>query len=203
MTFAAFASIALIHLMAAISPGPSFVVITRVAAADGLRNALLMALAFGVGATVWAGAAMLGLAALFKVAPMLLTAMKFAGAAFLLFVAFMMWRHANEPLPTVENGTAQSGVAAFKLGLFTQLSNPKVPVFFGAVFVGILPAGITLAETAIVLTLVLLVEGGWYVLVARVFSLPQARRGYVRLKTTLDRVFGSFIALFGLKIATS
>lgn len=202
MTLAAFASIALIHLMAAISPGPSFVVITRVAAADGLRNALILALAFGIGATIWAGAAMLGLAALFKIAPMLLTAMKFAGAAFLLFIAFMMWRHADEPLPDVANGATQSGWTAFKLGLLTQLSNPKVPVFFGAVFVGILPPGITLTETAIVLTLVLLVEAGWYVLVARVFSLPQARKGYVRLKTVLDRVFGGFIALFGIKIAT-
>ncbi len=202
MTLAAFASIALIHLMAAISPGPSFVVITRVAAADGLRNALMMALAFGLGATIWAGAAMLGLAALFKIAPVLLTAMKFAGAAFLVFVAIMMWRHAAEPLPELDTGHSQSAWAAFKLGLFTQLSNPKVPVFFGAVFVGILPAGITWAETALVLALVLLVEAGWYVLVARVFSFPQARRAYMRLKTTLDRVFGGLIALFGVKIAT-
>ncbi|MEM8580603.1 MAG: LysE family transporter [Pseudomonadota bacterium] len=203
MTLAAFASIALIHLMAAISPGPSFVVITRVAAADGLRNALVMALAFGLGATIWAGAAMLGLAALFKIAPVLLAAMKFAGAAFLVFVAIMMWRHASDPLPDLEAGGRKTAWAAFKLGLLTQLSNPKVPVFFGAVFVGILPPGISLTETALILTLVLLVEAGWYVIVARVFSLPQARRAYLRLKTTLDRVFGGLIALFGVKIATS
>lgn len=202
MTLAAFASVALIHLMAAISPGPSFVVITRVAAADGLRNALIVALAFGVGAMIWAAAAMLGLAALFQIAPVLLTAMKFAGAAFLLFVAFMMWRHANDPLPDVAQSASNSPLAAFKLGLFTQLSNPKVPVFFGAVFVGILPAGITLGEKAIVLALVLLVEAGWYVIVARAFSLPRARRAYLHLKARLDRIFGGLIALFGVKIAT-
>lgn len=201
MTLAAFASIALIHLMAAISPGPSFVVITRVAAADGLRNALILALAFGIGAAIWATAALLGLAALFQVAPVLLTAMKFVGAAFLLFIAFMMWRHAKDPLPDTDSAATQSGWSAFKLGLFTQLSNPKVPVFFGAVFVGILPAGISWIEKAIVLGLVLVVEAGWYVLVARVFSLPQARRGYIRLKTVLDRMFGACIAVFGVKIA--
>ncbi|WP_425090681.1 LysE family translocator [Tropicimonas sp. S265A] len=201
MTLAAFASIALIHLMAAISPGPSFVVITRVAAADGVRNALILALAFGVGAAVWAAAAMLGLAALFQIAPVLLTALKFAGAGFLLFIAYMMWRHADDPLPLDADRAPNGAAQVFRLGLLTQLSNPKVPVFFGAVFVGILPPEITWTEKAIVLALVLLVEGGWYILVARLFSLPRARAGYVRLKRLLDRVFGGLIALFGIRIA--
>lgn len=203
MTVAAFASIALIHLMAAISPGPSFVVITRAAAAEGLRAALWLALAFGIGAMIWAAAALLGLAALFQIMPVLLTAMKLAGAAFLLFIAFMMWRHAAEPLPEVATATPRSGWAMFRLGLFTQLSNPKVPVFFGAVFVGILPPDISGREVATVLLLVLLVEGLWYVVVARLFSLAAPRRAYIRAKTVVDRVLGGALALVGLRIAAA
>jgi threonine/homoserine/homoserine lactone efflux protein len=203
VTLAAFASIAFIHLLAAISPGPSFVVITRTAAAEGLGAGLLLALAFGVGATVWAGAALLGLAALFQVMPVLLTAMKLAGAAFLLFVAFMMWRHAPDPLPEASGTVPRTGWATFRLGLFTQLSNPKVPVFFGAVFVGVLPADISGGEIALVLALVLLVEGLWYVVVARLFSLPGPRAVYMRAKTWIDRVLGGALALVGARIALS
>ena len=87
MTLAAYLSIAFVHLIAAISPGPSFVVILRVAAAKGSRNAMLVAIGFGLGSMTWAGAAILGLAALFQIAPMLLTTLKFAGATFLLFIA--------------------------------------------------------------------------------------------------------------------
>jgi threonine/homoserine/homoserine lactone efflux protein len=55
MTAAAFLSIVLIHLAAAISPGPSFVVAVRTAASDGFKVATALALGFGLGAILWAG----------------------------------------------------------------------------------------------------------------------------------------------------
>ena len=121
MTLAAYLSIAFIHLIAAISPGPSFVVILRIAAAEGLRNALLVAVGFGLGSMIWAGAAILGLAALFQIAPVLLTALKFFGATFLLFIAFLLWHHAADPLPKPNITDHQpSGASALRLGLLTQ-----------------------------------------------------------------------------------
>ncbi|WP_372805498.1 LysE family translocator, partial [Loktanella salsilacus] len=99
MTLAAFASIVLIHLAAAISPGPSFVVALRVAAAEGFRVAAALALGFGLGAVLWAGAAMAGLALVFSVLPALFLALKFVGAAFLIYLAVQMWRHAATPMP--------------------------------------------------------------------------------------------------------
>ncbi len=88
MTAAAFLSIALIHLMAAISPGPSFVMTIRTAASDGLRAALGVALGLGLGAVVWALAALFGLHLIFQLAPALLLAFKLAGAAFLVWIAW-------------------------------------------------------------------------------------------------------------------
>ncbi|WP_424967541.1 LysE family translocator [Dinoroseobacter sp. S375] len=201
MTLAAFASIALIHLMAAISPGLSFVVITRVAAAEGLKSALALAVAFGAGAMIWAGTALFGLALVFQVMPVLLTVLKLAGAGFLLFVAFMMWRHAPDPLPTLSSGRTRSLWSVFRFGLVTQLSNPKVPVFFGAVFIGILPADATGLEMAIVLASVFVVETGWYVIVARLFSLPAPRALYLRMKCVSDRVLSVALATVGARIA--
>jgi threonine/homoserine/homoserine lactone efflux protein len=204
MTLAAFASMALIHLIAAISPGPAFVVILRVAAAEGLRNAVAVAIGFGLGAVAWAAAALMGLAVLFQIAPVLLTGLKLGGAAFLLFIAFMMWRHASDPLPEAAlAGRLRSFPGALKLGLMTQLANPKAAVFFGAVFIGVLPEVMTLRESLILLALVFAVEFGWYVVVARIFSLPHARAGYARIKSVTDRVFGGLIAAFGIKIATT
>ncbi|WP_424970413.1 LysE family translocator [Dinoroseobacter sp. S76] len=201
MTLAAFASIAVIHLMAAISPGLSFVVITRVAAAEGLKPALALAVAFGAGAMIWAGTALFGLALVFQVMPVLLTVLKFAGAGFLLFVAFMMWRHAPDPLPAVSSGRTRSLWSVFRFGLVTQLSNPKVPVFFGAVFIGILPADATVLEMALVLLSVFVVESGWYVIVARLFSLPAPRALYLRMKCVSDRVLSVALAGVGARIA--
>ncbi|MEJ6477225.1 MAG: LysE family transporter, partial [Octadecabacter sp.] len=81
--------------------------------------------------------------------------------------------------------------------------NPKPAVFFGAIFVGMIPSEATLATRAALLLAIFLNETLWYVVVARVFSLPRARAAYIGLKSSVDRTFGALIAAFGLKIALS
>lgn len=202
MTLAAFAAVALVHLMAAISPGPSFVLAVRTAASEGFRVAAALALGFGIGAALWAAAALLGLALLFEVAPVLFVALKLAGAAFLIYLAVQMWRHARDPMPVADPGAAPRGtLAAVRLGTLAMLANPKPAVFFGAVFVGLVPLEATAAERAVVIANILWVEAAWYVLVARVFSLPRARAAYARGKTVLDRAMGALIGALGARIA--
>lgn len=202
MTLAAFVSVVLIHLAAAISPGPSFVVSLRVAAAEGFRVAAALALGFGLGALLWATAAMAGLALVFKLVPPLFLALKVVGAAFLLYLAVQMWRHARAPLPQDFASTApRSAWSAIRFGFLTFASNPKPAVFFGAVFVNLVPAATPLGWKAALLLAVFANETLWYVIVARVFSLPRPRAAYARAKAWIDRGFGTLLALLGLKIA--
>ncbi|MDJ0821690.1 MAG: LysE family transporter [Paracoccaceae bacterium] len=201
MTWAAFLSVWLIHLLAAMSPGPSFVVSVRTAVSEGFGTACALAFGFGLGAVLWAAAAMAGLALLFELVPALFVMMKLGGAAFLLFIAYLMWRHAKEPLPTLEDGAPRTALSAMRLGFLTFATNPKTAVFFGAVFVGLVPADTPWAIRLALLAVIFLNETLWYIVVARVFSLRRPRAAYTRLKTGIDRVFGSLIAAFGLKIA--
>ena len=202
MTAAAFLSIVLIHLAAAISPGPSFVVAVRTAASDGFKVATALAFGFGLGAVLWAFAAMAGLALVFELVPALFTALKFVGAAFLLWIAYQMWRHASEPMEmTAKNGKTMSHWQAVRFGFLTFASNPKPAVFFGAVFVGLVPVDTPLTWRIAILVAVFLNETLWYILVARLFSLARARDIYLGLKTTIDRIFSGFLVLLGLKIA--
>ncbi|MCC1492694.1 LysE family translocator [Cognatishimia sp. F0-27] len=203
MTLAAFVSVALVHLVAAMSPGPSFVVCVRLAVTDGFGSAAALALGFGLGAVLWASAAMAGLTLLFELVPALFLAIKIIGAAFLLYIAAMMWRHATAPLPAAGSDRPKTPLAAMRLGFATFASNPKTAVFFGAVFAGLLPQDASLLDRGAVLLIVFANETLWYLLVARVFSHPRARSVYGRIKATLDRVFGTLIALFGVKIALS
>lgn len=202
MTLAAFLSIWLIHLAAAISPGPSFVICARTAASEGFGVAVAMSFGFGLGAILWAWAAMAGLALVFQLLPELLSALKIIGGAVLLYIAFRMWRHAAEPLALPAEGAApRSAVSAFRLGLLTFASNPKPALFFGAVFVGLVPADTPLTWRFAILLVVFANEVGWYIVVSRLFSLPRARLAYLRLKPVMDRLFGGVLAALGLKIA--
>ncbi|WP_299815908.1 LysE family transporter [uncultured Jannaschia sp.] len=198
----AFLGVAAIHLAAAISPGQAFVLAVRTAAAEGYRPALGLALGFGIGAFVWAAAALLGLSLLFETLPVLFTAMKVAGGLFLVYLALRMWLHAPDPLPAIDPAAAPRGLgSAIRLGLLAMLANPKPAIFFGAVFVGLVPATALVWEKAVILLNILWVEAAWYVVVARVFSLPRARAAYGRLKTVLDRGLGLALGALGLRFA--
>ena len=201
MTLLAFAGIALAHLLAAISPGPSFVLSVRTAATEGFGAAVALAAGFGLGATIWAAAAITGLSLLFDVAPWLFTGIKVAGGLFLVWIAVAMWRHAPEPLPDMDVSTPRSPWSAFRLGLGTFLVNPKPAVFFGAVFVGLVPGDAPLWAKGVVLANIFWVEAAWYVLVARVFSLPRARAAYGRVKTAADRTLGVALGALGARLA--
>ncbi|WP_163850035.1 LysE family translocator [Pseudooceanicola aestuarii] len=202
MTFAAYLSVVMIHLLAAMSPGPSFVVCVRVAVTRGFGTAVGLALGFGLGAMLWAGAALAGLALLFELVPQLFTAMKLLGGIFLIWIGWQMWRHAPEPLD-METGALDrmSFGRAMRFGFLTFATNPKPAVFFGAVFVGLVPAGTSLPVLVALIAAIFANETLWYIVVARVFSLPRARALYIRLKSWIDRAFGTLLALFGLKIA--
>lgn len=203
MTLTAFFAIAAIHLAAAISPGPAFVVSLRVAAAEGFGPAAGLALGFGLGAATWAIAAMTGVAVLFELVPFLFVGLKLAGAAFLLFIAYSMWRHAKEPMADVSEvaATPRTSWSAIRLGYLTFLSNPKSAVFFGAVFIGLVPPDTALGWKAAIVAIILINETLWYLIVAGLFSTEKARNGYRRAKVWVDRTFGTFLTLSGMKIA--
>ena len=202
MTLAAFLTIALLHLFAAISPGPSFVVAIRTAAAEGFRPALGLAIGFGAGAVIWATAALAGLALLFQIVPALFTALKIVGGAFLIWIAVQTWRHAREPAPEPDTGVLPTSLRAAVLkGLAVQLANPKPAIFFGAVFVGLVPPEAPLPMLALLMAVIFIDETAWYILVARLFSLPRPRALYARLKAGLDRTFGVLLAGLGIRIA--
>ncbi len=206
MTLAAFIGIALIHFAAAVSPGPSFVVSVKTAAAEGLKPAVGLAVGLGLAAAIWALAALLGLAVLFEIAPALLTTLKVVGGAFLLWIAYQTWKHARDPLPGGVEGeiaTPRSFVSAIRLGMATQFANPKPAVFFGAVFIGLVPPDTPVWILGALLGVIFVQETLWYVLVARLFSLSKPRATYARFKATVDRTFGGLIAILGAKIATT
>ncbi|WP_136635716.1 LysE family translocator [Pseudooceanicola onchidii] len=202
MTAGAFLSIAVIHLLAAMSPGPSFVVCIRMAITRGFRTAVALAVGFGLGAVLWATAALAGLALLFEIVPSLFLALKLIGGAFLIWIGYMMWRHARDPIEMgPDSMTALTPLRALRYGFLTFASNPKPAVFFGAVFVGLVPADASLLTLAALIGVIFLNETLWYILVARLFSLSHPRALYLRAKAWIDRSFGTLMTAFGLKIA--
>ncbi|MEO9826793.1 MAG: LysE family transporter [Paracoccaceae bacterium] len=138
-----FASIALIQIIGWLSPGPNLVAISGASMSSGRRVGLATAAGVASGVTLWAAMAVFGVALLFEALPALFIALKIAGALFLLWMGWQYIQAArhlgNAPL------SAKAGPAdvwpAYRNGFLVLMTNPKAPIFFGAVLTSFLPAG--------------------------------------------------------------
>jgi threonine/homoserine/homoserine lactone efflux protein len=97
----------------------------------------------------------------------------------------------------------RSALSALRLGLVTQLSNPKPAVLLTSIFLGLVPPGTPHAVLAALLAVCFLAETLWNTLVARIFSLEFSRRAYVGAKSLIDRIFGGLLGLIGIRVALS
>jgi threonine/homoserine/homoserine lactone efflux protein len=202
---AALASIVAALSVGVISPGPSFVMVARVAVASSRIRALATALGMGAGGAIFGAVALLGLQSILLAVPALYTGLRVLGGLYLCYLGFLIFRSARQPVTMAAAGGEASSrpLRAFWLGVTTQVSNPKTAIVYASVFAAFLPASFSLGFAAALLAAVFVVESAWYALVAVLFSSSGPQRAYLSYKSWVDRAAGAVMFGLGLKLMTS
>lgn len=192
-----------------VMPGPDTALTIRNAILGGKSAGLATALGVSSGLTIWALATGLGLVAVLLASEMVFHAIKLAGAAYLLWLGVnSLIRAIRDPgaaaaLSSAPKSELQSG-RAFRQGLFSNLSNPKIAVFFASILPQFAPSGDGMLAS--VMTLGILFSAMtfvWLALYVAVITLVSGvlQRSWVR--RTLDGFTGAALVLFGLKLAAT
>ncbi|WP_112662013.1 LysE family translocator [Microvirga flavescens] len=188
-------------LIGAISPGPSFVLVSRISIAGSRRDGLAAALGMGLGGAFFGTLALLGLTALLSQVAWLYLGLKLLGGAYLVYLGIRIWRGAAAPLTvSTDNVEPTSMLRAFSVALVTQVSNPKTAVVYASIFAALLPAAAPLWVIAVLPPLIFLVEALWYAVVAVAFSASGPRAVYLGSKTWIDRAAGAVMGALGLRL---
>lgn len=188
----------------AMSPGPSFVLVSRIAMSRSRLDGLAAALGMGIGGVAFSVLALAGLTALLSQFEWLYLALKVAGGAYLVYIALKIWRGAREPIHVGDAGSDHRALArSFTTALLTQISNPKTIVVYASIFAALLPKTVPLGLIFAVPIGVFAVEAGWYTVVALAFSAKHPRRLYLAAKTWIDRLAGTVMAGLGVQLITS
>ena len=182
--------------VAILSPGPGVIAVSQGAFALGRRRALTYGWGLAIGASFWCLFALLGLTALFRIAPWTLVLMKIVGGLYLTWIGAKLWRHAAAPLPD----PADSHGMTMLSGLTLNLSNPKPALFYSAVLLSIFPAALGMADKGAIYAVALSVELFFYTALASLMALPFLRRRYYEAKFWIDRAAGLAIATLGLSL---
>lgn len=189
-------------LAAFLSPGPAMLYALR----NTLRGGMGLGIATGCGLAVvaagWTLAAFLGLQAIFALVPWAYGALKLAGAAYLLWLAWHIWRDAGAPLAEAQGRpTGRVVWRAFGMGMLVNLANPKSVLFAAAVLIVIFPAGLSASEITLVVTNHLVLEILGYALIAWALSRPAARSAYFGARRWLDRLAALVLGALGARLA--
>ena len=119
-----------IYFVAVSTPGPGIAAIVARGLAQGTRGAVPFIVGFVLGDLIWLTVAVTGLSVIAQTFETLFLAVKYAGCAYLLFIAWKIW---NAPVFVSEvaaNPSIASAWPSFLGSLMLTLGNPKVIVFF-------------------------------------------------------------------------
>jgi threonine/homoserine/homoserine lactone efflux protein len=190
-----------VHVLAMVSPGPNVLVVTQVAASATRRAGVWTALGIAAGAGLMSGAALAGLSVVLAQFAWLHAALRLVGGLYLVYLGFRLLRGAAAPLVFARGGALAAGDRrAFRLGLLTNVTNPKALLFYGSVFAALFapssPTSLKIAAVAVIVAN----STAFHVALACLFSTARAQAGYRRVKPWVDRIAGVGLAALGLRL---
>ncbi len=193
MTFVSWLTLVGVCLLGAMSPGPSLAVILQNRVQRSLSDALVASWTHAAGIFFWALAATTTLGLLFQHIPPLETSITVVGAVFLIYLAIKSWKSkAND------DGKRNTQLpAAWLTGLSISILNPKIFIFFTALFSQLIPEQANFTTLLGMATVAGLVDGTWYSIVSLLV-------GYIGLEKILNRhetLLNRSVACFYLVIA--
>ncbi|MCA1728567.1 MAG: LysE family transporter [Actinobacteria bacterium] len=195
-------SVFAIHVLAMISPGPNVLVVTQTALSDTRRAGIVTALGVAVGSTLWSSAALFSLSVVFAQFAWLYSGLKLLGGMYLLYLGIKLWRTAEHSLvpSSSTHAPVHTDRQAFRLGLLTNLTNPKAVVFFGSIFAALLAPALPMWVKLAAIGIVAVDATGWHIALACFFSTQRAQQVYRRIKRWVDRAAGASLAFLGLRL---
>ena len=196
-------AVALITILAVISPGADFAMVTRNSLLHGRRAGVLCALGIALGVQVHVFYTMFGVGLLIAHAPTLLHGIKLVGAAYLVWIG---WKTLSaKPLPSGETAGDRAGAptlatfAALRMGFLTNALNPKTTLFVVSTYTQVVHASTPLLAQFGYGLFMSAAHAMWFALVAAAFASGALRRSLLARQRIVDGVIG--VILIGLGLA--
>lgn len=192
----------IITLLAVISPGPDFAMVSRNSLLLSRRAGLLNACGIGAGVLIHVSYTLIGVGMLILQSLWLFSVFKIVSAIWLIYLGISMLRQANRPL-LPQTPVASHDFSALKTGFLTNLLNPKTTLFIVSLFVQVVNPQTPLAVQIGYGLFIALAHVVWFSLVALFFSSSGVNAQFLRIRKAIDRLFGGALIVFGTLLAVT
>ncbi len=200
-----FLTVVVIHLLAVMSPGPDFILISKNSLVYSRKVGIYSAIGLGLGILVHVTYSLVGIGLIISKSILLFSVLKFAGAGYLIYIGYKCLKAQPRQAQVVaaEKRTDLTRLAAIRVGFLTNVLNPKATLFFFALFTQVInphtPKGIQVLYGLEMSAMTF----AWFACVATFLSHRLIRERFVLTAHYLERFFGVVLIALGIKVALS
>jgi RhtB (resistance to homoserine/threonine) family protein len=196
-----------IHLLAAASPGPDFILVSQQTLSNGKKAGFMCSIGIALGLSIHIIYSALGLAAIIANSSTTLWIIKILGGSYLLYLGYQGIR--AKPSSAITNQTESklpvnnTSLKNIGIGFLCNALNPKAPIYFVALFTVVLSPDLPLLHLVIYGLWMMVIQLAWFSSVVVLLSRPKINEKFQRLGHWIDRILGGAMILIGLKILAS
>ena len=205
MLLTQFLTVALVHILAAMSPGPDFAIVTRNSLVYSRKVGVCTALGIALGLLVHIAYSLLGIGFLIAQSIVVFNIIKYIGAGYLLYIGYKALL--SKPVVEAEEKVASQKTAdisawsAIKIGFLTNALNPKATMFFLAVFTQVIDPATPMWVQLVYGLEMIVATFAWFSIVAYLFSNYLLKQKLLRVRHRIDHVMGVVLIVIGIKVA--
>ncbi|MBN1499848.1 MAG: LysE family translocator [Spirochaetes bacterium] len=203
-----FLEIFLIALLAGISPGPDFFIVTRNSLGFGKKAGIASAAGIAAALLIHASYSIFGLTVIMNNYRLLFTIIQLSGACYLAYLGItaiisLFRKTKNTSSPEEKQMQVKSISKAFTNGFLCNILNPKAYIFFLSIFSQFMsPSTPVWIEWMYGLEVVAVI-GLWFVVLSLIISSAVFKKAYLKMSKWIEGFFGAVLIFFALKIGKS
>lgn len=194
-----------VHLLAAASPGPDFVLVSQQTLCNGKRAGLLCSMGIALGLSVHILYSAFGLAALIANSASALWIIRLLGGSYLIYLGISGLRAKATEGAAIEKGKVEQD-SAFKtigMGFLCNALNPKAPIYFISLFTIVISQTSPTQYLFIYGLWLMVLQFIWFALVTLLLSRPLITAKFHSLGYWIDRITGSAMLFLGINLLFS
>lgn len=197
--------IATIATLGMISPGPDFFLVIKNAARYPRAAALMTSAGVICGVTTHMSYCVAGLAVVITTTPWLFGLLKYAGAAYLVWVGLhALFSRGESKMDVSQYAQQQTSLKkAFIQGYLCNLLNPKATLFFLAMFTQVLSVDSGMGEKIWYAAIIVGLSVLWWPLLVLLIQSEPVRKGLAKAQKVVDKLLGGVLIALGVKVALS
>jgi RhtB (resistance to homoserine/threonine) family protein len=203
MDISAIATIALISLLAAISPGPDFAIVTKNCLTGSFRAGFLTALGVAAAILVHVTYCLFGIAIIIKESTLLFHILKYIGAAYLFYLGIVLLKERISPegSPEIASTQIKKKNKPFLSGFLCNLLNPKATLFVLSLFTQFIEPSMNFISKALMGSIFAVIVFVWFVLLSFLITHRLLQKHFKRFQLIITKAMGIILCILAVYVA--